>query len=561
MKRDRVPRMLGSKWLLALLLGVCWGSWGWSQEKATWVIRNARMLESPADLQAIAIGGNRILAIGPLVSVQNWLGPETQQFDAQGASVTPGFNDAHVHFVSGCLSLTQVNLLSAQRLEEVEDLIRRYVADNPSLGCVVGRGWLYGAFPNGLPTRQQLDLLVPDRPAIMRCYDGHTVWVNSQALQQAGIDKETRDPTDGVIVRDEQGTPTGVLKEGAQRLIEGIIPKPTRSDKLAAMRQGIRLAHQLGVASIQEAGLSEEEVELFEQLRLDGALTLRVSIALEGKPSMTSEEIAKLTMIKQRFPDLHIGAVKLYADGVVESHTAALIDPYANRASRGLPECTPADMQRVVTELDAAGWQVMIHAIGDGGIRMCLDAYEHAIAVNAPPAQGRRHRLEHLESVSASDIPRLGQLGVIASMQPFHADPNGNLFNVWAVNLGPDRASRAWCWKSIQQAGGRLAFGTDWPVVGLDPRQGLHTAMTRQTLAGEPPLGFIPAQRLTLQEAVHAYTLGSSWAEFGEQDKGSIEVGKLADLVIWDQNLGEIEANEVHKASVRTLFFDGEPSE
>jgi predicted amidohydrolase YtcJ len=215
-------------------------------------------------------------------------------------------------------------------------------------------------------------------------------------------------------------------------------------------------------------------------------------------------------------------------------------------------------MNRVISALDRHGFQIMVHAIGDGGIRMTLDALELAAKQNPAPAQGRRNRLEHIESVSREDIPRFGQLGIIASMQPFHANPNSNIFNVWAVNLGPERASRAWSWKSIQDAGGRLAFGTDWPVVGLDPIPGLHTAMTRQTLEGKPPGGFVPEQRLSLSEALRAYTSGAAFAEFAEREKGSLETGMLADVVVWDRDIFSVPVNEVKNAKVVKTIYDGQ---
>lgn len=477
--------------------------------------------------------------------------------DAQGGTLSPGFNDAHVHFLSGSLALTQLNLLDASDLTSVETAVRNYEAEHPNAEVLVGRGWLYGAFPNGLPDRQMLDAWIANRPAILRCYDGHTVWVNSEALRRAGIDATTPDPVGGVIVRDADGHPTGVLKEAAQNLVESLIPKPTPDAKRTAIRQGVEHACDLGVTSIQEAGLGIEDIVLLASMQRDGEFPLGISIAIEGRPPMSEEDVAECVRIRQTYPDLHLHAVKLYADGVIEAHTASLLAPYANRPTRGMPECSAADLQATIQRLDAAGFQIQVHAIGDGGVRMVLDALEEASRVNPIPTRGRRHRLEHVETIDPIDIPRTAKLEVIASMQPYHADPNGNLFQVWAVNLGSERASRAWCWKRMQDEGVRLAFGTDWPVVGLDPRQGLHTAMTRQTLEGEPESGFLPQERLSLQSAIAAYTEGSAYAEFREAEKGRIAVGMRADLNVWDANLVQLSVRDVHRAKIRKTLLAG----
>jgi predicted amidohydrolase YtcJ len=530
-----------------------------ADERADLIIVNARVFAPGSPFaEAIAVQGNRIVKVGARRDVEELADGQTRRLDAGGATVTPGFNDAHVHFLSGALSLSQVNLLDAQTLPEIQHLIAEFANAHPQSAWVQGRGWLYGSFPGGMPTRQQLDALVPDRPAAMRCYDGHTLWVNSKALALAGISRDTPDPPAGVIVRDVRGEPTGALKESAQELVDRVIPQPNRRDELAALKAGIAEALALGVTSIQEAGADAEMLDLLEELRARGELKLRAYLALTAHPRMTEAEADGLDELKRKYPDLDVGAVKMFADGVIEAHTAAMLEPYANVDSRGLPEYEADDMNRGVAMLDRRGWQIMIHAIGDAGIRMSLDALERTAAQNAAPARGRRHRLEHIEDVSATDIPRFGQLGVIASMQPFHANPNGNLLDVWAANVGPERAARAWSWKSIQDAGGRLAFGTDWPVVGIDPRPGIHTALMRQTADGLPPDGFFPMQRLPLEDVLRAYTEGSAYAQFAETAKGRIAAGMLADLVIWDRDLFALRPHEVRAARIAATIFDGQ---
>jgi predicted amidohydrolase YtcJ len=530
-----------------------------AQQVADIIIVNAKVYSPPDRFtEAVAIKSNKILAVGKQAEIEQLAREHTRRIDAGGASVTPAFNDAHVHMFSGSESLQQVDLLDAVSLEDIGNRIRSFAVANPKKAVIVGRGWLYGFFQEGLPRREQLDALIPDRPAVMKCYDGHSMWLNSKALKAAGISRDTKDPENGIVVRDAMGEPTGMLKESAMSLADAVMPKLTSAEKKDAIRAGIREAHRLGVTSVQEAGIGLPELEVLDALRKSGELKLRIYIALEGHPRMTEDEIDGLDALRVRFKDLSIAAVKLYADGVIEAHTAALLQPYANNPIRGLPEFTQEDMNRVIATLDSRGYQIMVHAIGDGGIRMTLDALHHATKVNPAPAKGRRHRLEHIESVSREDIPRFGQLGIIASMQPFHANPNSNIFNVWAVNLGPERASRAWSWKSIQDAGGRLAFGTDWPVVGLDPIPGLHTAMTRQTLEGEPAGGFVPEQRLSLSDALQAYTSGAAFAQFAELEKGGLESGMVADMVIWDRDIFAVPVNQVKDARVRTTIYDGQ---
>jgi predicted amidohydrolase YtcJ len=394
----------------------------------------------------------------------------------------------------------------------------------------------------------------------MECYDGHSVWVNSRALELAGITAATPDPPNGIIVRDSKGAPTGVLKESAQGLLNDVLPALTREEKLELIRKAIRHAQSLGVTSVQNAGMSLEEFELYAELEKRNELGVRMYAALSAPPGFREEEGARYEEALKRYPDtplLKTGAIKMYADGVIESHTAALLEPYANRDTTGIPNYTAEDMSRIVAMMDGRGWQVWIHAIGDRGIRMALDAFERAAKVNPAPARGRRHRIEHIEAVSAEDIPRFGQLGVIASMQPFHANPIQNVLEVWAVNLGPERASRAWAWKRIREAGATLAFGTDWPVVSIDPRQGIHTALTRMTLDGKPADGFVPEERLPLRDVLDTWTAGSAYASFEEHRKGKLAPGMLADIVVLSTDIFAVPLDQVMDFDVEATVFNG----
>jgi predicted amidohydrolase YtcJ len=511
--------------------------------------------------EALAVRGNQIVRVGSNADVRKLAGRTTQSIDAGGGSVIPGFTDSHIHFISGGLNLERVNLLDAETLEAIQKEIRAFAAAHPDYKWVRGRGWYYSPFPGGLPTRQQLDELVPDRPAYMTCYDGHTAWANTLALKLAGITRDTPDPKDGVIVRDPKtGEPTGVLKEAAKSLMSKVLPEVSRDDELRAVRNAVKEAARFGVTSIHEAGSSKGELSLFEQVRQEGGLTVRVSAALSVDDPPTDAEADALDEVRKGFasnPLIKADAIKVMEDGVIEAHTAAMLAPYANMPSAGHANYTPDQLQRLVDIVDRRGWQVWTHAIGDGAVRMTLDAYEHAAKVNPPVARGRRHRVEHAETIDTADIPRFAGLNVIASYMPFHGNPSAAMTTVWSSNIGPDRASRGWISRTLQQGGARLAFGSDWPVVTMDPRLGLQVAVNRTTADGTPAGGWLPEQRISLESAIEAYTSGAAYASFDEQKKGRLAPGMLADVVILSKDIFSLPPARLLDGVVATTIFDG----
>ena len=526
------------------------------------IITNARVYTARggAFAEALAVRGNKILRVGSNRDIKRLRRPQTVTVDAHGATVLPGFNDSHSHLLSGGLSLAHLDLLEATTLEAIQKAIADYAAAHPDRPWVRGRGWYYEPFPGGLPSRQQLDQLVPDRPAYFTAYDGHTGWANTKALAAAGITRRTPNPKNGTIVKDPRtGEPTGVLKEAAMGLVTRALPPVTHEDRLAALRRAIDVAQEAGITSVQNAGGSVDDFALYDELRTQGELDLRVYNALSASPGFSEKDLTAFEAARKQHVDdpvLKGGAVKLMLDGVVESHTAAMLDNYANRATRGQTNFTQAELDRVVTLLDARGWQVFIHAIGDRGIHSALDAFEHAARANPPPARGRRHRIEHIETIDPADIPRFGTLGVIASQQPYHGSPAPNQIAVWTANLGEPRASHAWVYRSLHAKGAALAFGSDWPVVSMDPRLGLHVASTRTSTDGVPEGGWVPEERLTLAEAVNAYTAGGAWASFDEQRKGTLEPGMLADIVVLTSDIFAPGAR-VLDARVALTIFDG----
>jgi hypothetical protein len=514
--------------------------------------------------EAVAVRGDRIARVGSDAEVMALRGPATRVIDLPGRLVLPGFNDGHTHFLDGAIGLTQVDLAGAVTLPEIQERVRAYAAAHPEEPWILGFGWVYSTFPDRLPHRRDLDAAVADRPALLYSYDGHTAWVNSAALRAAEIDAGTPDlpASKGAIVREPKTrAPTGALKEGAMGLVERVVPRPAREQKLMALRQGLRHAASLGVTSIQNCSGGQDEIDLYAQLDRQGELTLRTRTAFtvpDNPVEVNDAFIAKLTAARDAHRDgrVQAGTVKFFADGVIESNTAAMLAPYANEpAVRGTPHYDARQLEAMVRRVDAAGLQIYIHAIGDAGVRMALDALE--TAVRERPGHRRRHRLEHIETIDAADIPRLGKIGVLAGMQPYHAYPEPNLLTVWAANIGPERVTRAFAWNALAAAGARLVFGSDWPVVTLDPIPGIHNAVLRQDTEGRPEGGWVPEQRVTLEQAIAAYTINGAWASFEEDVKGSIREGMLADLAVLSQDLFRIPPGDIHRTKVVLTVFDG----
>ena len=487
---------------------------------------------------SVAIRDGRITFVGDAAGAIALKGPGTRVAGLGGRLVLPGFNDAHIHLMSGALSLERVDLIEDGSVDAVQRRIRAFAAANPKAPWVLGRGWLYGSFPGGLPTKEQLDAAVPDRPAYMECYDGHSGWANTKALQMAGITRDTPDPPNGAIVRDAAGEPTGALKESATALVDSRAPQPDDERRYALLLQALRLLNSQGITSIQDAGYPPAElpatVALLERAQREGKLTVRITASVQMGQDNSALAIAEARRLSAMHHDarLRFGPVKAFVDGVIEAHTAAMLEPYSDDPSlgNGKPNWDAAALDEAVAAAGRAGLQVYIHAIGDRGVRMALDAHE--LAGKASGRTDARGRIEHIETISPADYPRFRSLGVIASMQPLHANPDQNNANVWAKNAGPDRASRGFGWGNVERAGARLVFGSDWPVVTSDVRRGLYCAVARKTRDGLPKSGWLPEQAVSLESALRHYTIDAAYASFEEADKGSISVGKRADLVV-----------------------------
>jgi predicted amidohydrolase YtcJ len=523
-------------------------------QPADLIITNARIWTANPDqpwAEAVAVKGARILRVGSAQDINALAGPQTTRVDAAGRLLTPGFNDAHIHLLSGSLRLFEVDLTGICTLDTMQAAVAKYAAANPGEQWITGGGWEYACFPDGrLPRKQDLDAVVKDRPVFLRAYDGHTAWANSKALEIAGVGKATAFTGFGEVVKDPiSGEPEGCLKEGAMSLVSRAVPVPSRQRKLAALSRGLTLLASLGITSVQNASGNREELALYEELLHSGRLTARIRVAMSAgsDPAICS----KLADLSGQFngPLLRVDAVKFMLDGVVETHTAAMLQPYSDAPDQlGRPSWRDEDYRAAVRACDAAGWQVLTHAIGDRAVRMALNAYQGL--------KRGRPRIEHIEVVSPDDVPRFAATGTIASMEPIHADPGG--VKVWSKAVGPSRLPYAFAWRSLEKAGAQLAFSSDWPAsISLDPLRGIHNAVNRRTVEGTPPDGWIPEQRVSIESALRAYTAGAAFAGFDEKNTGSIEVGKLADLVVFSQDLFRVDPRQIHRTRVDITIFGG----
>ena len=524
------------------------------------VIHNAKVHTvdpSRPEAQALAIVGDRIRAVGSEADIQAWIGPGTRLLDARGATVLPGFNDSHVHFVAGSSLLSQVQLNDVTTRQE---FVRRVAASARELKYgewVLGRGWDHEKLPGArLPTRDWIDDVTPDNPVWLGRYDGHMGLANSAALKIAGVDRNTPDPPGGAIVRDANGNPTGALKDAAAGLVERLIPPPSDEQLTRAIRAGLEEVRRAGLTSVQDISHARE-MRVYQKLLAAGELTVRFYCIT---PIQEYEAPLRAGITAGFGNDwIRTGAVKGFADGSLGSTTALFFEPYDDApTTRGLfnammlPE---GHMLQMAQPADAAGLQIAIHAIGDRANHEILAMYEEIARRNGPgPARGRRWRIEHAQHLLPSDYDAFARLGVIASMQPAQAIQDGS----WAEKrIGHERAGSTHAWRSLLDHGAKLAFGTDWPVAPLNPLLGLYAAVTRATLDGKHPEGWIPEQKITLAEAIEAYTMGSAYAEFTETQKGSITPGKLADVVILDADLFRIPPEKIKDAKVVKTVVGG----
>jgi len=499
---------------------------------------------------AIAVDGDRIAMVGSSAEVRKAAATGTNVVDARGMMVAPGFIDAHIHFLIGGFGLASVQLRDAKTREEFVRRIAAYANGLPSGTWILNGDWDHEQWGGELPRRDWIDAVTPNNPVWINRLDGHMALANSAALSAAGIDTSTRDVAGGTIVRDDSGVPTGILKDNAQPLVGIAVPSPTREQEDGALDAAMQFVASKGVTSVHHMG-TWNDFAVFDRANQTGRLRTRVYAAV---PIDTWERLRDTVASRGRGDQwLRFGALKGFVDGSLGSHTAAMLEPFTDAPNdTGLFVNTPEDLYRWTSGADTAGLHMIVHAIGDRAIRTQLDIYERVERENGP--RDRRFRIEHAQHVAPADIGRFAALGVIASMQPYHAIDDGR----WAEKvIGHERGKGTYAFRSLLDAGAKVAFGSDWFVAPPTPLEGIYAAVTRRTLDDAHPDGWYPEQKIGIEDALRGYTSGSAYASFEENDKGTLARGKLADFVMIDRDLTAIPPATIREARIMMTVVGG----
>jgi predicted amidohydrolase YtcJ len=512
---------------------------------------------------AVAVRAGRVAAVGPEGAVADLRGPSTRVLRLDGGLVLPGFQDAHVHTAAGGLELAQCDLHGVEP-GEYAATVARYAAGHSDAAWVLGGGWVMDAFGTEGPRLATLDAVVADRPVLLESTDGHSAWVNSRALELAGITRATPDPPRGRIERDAAGEPTGALHEAAMGLVADHAPRPDQAEWQAAIERGQAHLHRLGITAWQDAAVGPEMLAAYRAVAEQGRLSGRAVAALRWDPDQGLEQLPGLVQRRQAgdFGRLRAGAVKIFADGVFENRTAAVLAPYLDGNGRpsgdhGIGMLAADELAAVVTALDGEGFDVHVHAIGDRAVRDTLDAFAAAAAANG--RRDARHQMAHLQLVHPDDRPRFRRLGVVANAQPYWSCLDGYMRELTLPFLDPERAGWQYPWASLRRAGAVLAFGSDWTVSTANPLEEIEVAVRRvapDDRDGEP---FLPDERVDLPTALDAFTTGSAYALRLEAESGSVTPGKLADLAVLDRDPFDRASGPIGQARVLATLVEGEP--
>jgi hypothetical protein len=501
------------------------------------VLFHARMPSVPGKT-ALAVTGGRITALGDDQAVLTLAGPKTRTVDLDDRLILPGLIDSHIHFQSGGVAEDRLKLHGARDIADLQARIKAHAEAHPELPWILGRGWMYDLFKGSMPTKQQLDAIVPDRPVLLSAYDGHTAWANSAALKLAGVDG------------------TGALVEDAMDAVYRHVPPPTEEEKQAGVLTAQAMALRAGITAINDFAAGLETYQTYAALEKAGKLLVRVHFSPPIETPL-EEVLAFKDRLARESKRVKLGTIKGFVDGVIESSTATFVAPYADdKKHNGVPHLDARALDTLIIPADKAGLSVSLHAIGDGAVRLSLDAYERAARQNG--TTDRRHRVEHIEVLHKDDAKRFKALGVVASMQPIHAEPSDTPGQgVWEKKVGPQRLPFVFPWKLIKDAGGVLAFGSDWTVMTLDPLKGLAVATTRKNGHGLPKGGWSAAQKIPFADALAAYTRGAAWALHAENELGALEEGRAADFLVLSEKIEPDEPLSLYWGAVAATFIDG----
>jgi hypothetical protein len=524
-----------------------------SQQPVTIAIVNGRVWTGERAkpwAQAVAVSGDRITAVGSTDEIRRLASSRARIIDARGGMVAPGFIDSHIHFLAGGLNLASVQLRDARTPGEFIARIKAFAATVPNGTWITGGDWDHQNWGGELPQRSWIDSVTPNNPVWINRLDGHMALANSAAMRAAKVPKSGGDIAGGTITRDASGEPSGIFKDNAQALIDAAVPDPAPAMLDRALEAAMTYANERGVTSVDHMG-SWNDLAVFERAHRAGTLRTRIYASV---PLATWARLRDTVAARGRGDSwLRIGGLKGFVDGSLGSHTAAMMQPFTDApADSGLLVNTPEDLYTWTSNADKANLHVIVHAIGDRAINLQLNIFERVERENGQ--KDRRFRIEHAQHIAPSDVARFGQLGVIPSMQPYHAIDDGR----WAEKvIGPERAKTTYAFRSLENTHARLAFGSDWPVAPATPLEGIYAAVTRRTLDDKHPGGWIPEQKISVEDALRAYTSGAAYATFEEKEKGSLAPGMLADIVIVDRDLTKIPAETIRDAKIQYTIVGG----
>ena len=561
----KIKQPLKGFWIFSLLILPLF-----SQEKSADIILIAPTYTMELDrpwADAVAIKGNEIIFVGDKQSVESYKSISTQVIETPDGMVLPGFIDTHVHLLWGGIEMNDCQLHDLKTPTQIFQALRDYVALHPKNEWLRGSGWELPIFPDGNPRKEWLDEISPDKPVFLLSADGHSAWVNSKALALAGINAQTPDPVNGRIERDPNSKePSGVLREDAMGLVEPLLPLYTKDQIDTGLQFAVKEANRLGITAILDAGTesytsndsirrSYDGLDSYREATLDKKISMRVAVSQYANPESWKDDLTQ--MKKRRFAN-ELGVmntVKIFSDGVIEGGTAALLEPYLGTDDHGILNWHPDTLKKAVAEYDKAGFQVHVHAIGDWGIRSTLDAFEYARQHNG--VEDKRHMMSHIQLIHPKDVPRFKELNIIASFQALWAYPDKYITDLTLPVLGPVRSKWNYPINSVFLSGARITGGSDWTVSSLNPLDAIEVAVTRRELGKNDGDALLPEEAVELETMLRAYTLEGAFSLFKENEIGSLEAGKLADIIILDRNLFQIPPYEIHNASVVQTIFNG----